>query len=400
MAVSAILITMTASAGGPGFSSNIASADSAESAANNPAGMSRLDKPSISARLIVARGIGEFEVDESQTTTGGGNPSTSNDPVFLPLAYYVRPLNKRWHAGISLTVPSGFGADYGGDWAGRYYSDHYSLVYIALTPALSYRVSDRLSLGVAMGFNYTLSETGVAIKTLNPNGTDGRLETRLDGIGASLTVSALWELNEQTRFGIVYSSQAKADLKGNLKFKNLGPVLEPLLEKLDLLRANIKVENILPQRVAGGVYHELDSGGYVSVDAFWADFSEFGTASVALNGTDLVVDEKGSFQDFWGVSVGYGFPTSEGRRYSVGAFYVTPPTDDDKRGLSLALDRIWGIGAGVTVQLKKGREFQANLNVVDYGKGPVDTGPSSVRGRVVGHTKDPYAFMVDLAYHF
>ncbi|MBK6585342.1 MAG: outer membrane protein transport protein [Gammaproteobacteria bacterium] len=94
-------------------------------------------------------------------------------------------LGERWRAGISLTIPTGFGADYGSDWAGRYYSDYYTLVYVALTPALSYRVNDKLSLGVATNINYTLSETEVPFNNPGADVADGRLKAELDGIGSS-----------------------------------------------------------------------------------------------------------------------------------------------------------------------------------------------------------------------
>lgn len=387
-------------AGGPALSGISAQADSAETAVSNPAGMSRLAEPSYTVRVAVGEGLGEFEVDDERTTAGGGNPESDFSPVVVPLFFYVRPLNERWHAGLSLTVPTGFGADYGSEWAGRYYSDYYTLVYVALTPALSYRVNDALSLGIAVNVNYTLSETKVNFNNLGASAADGRLETELDGVGASFSLSVLWEVDARTRYGLIYTSEAQADLEGDLKFRKLSPLLEQTLRQKGVLESDIEVENTLPQRVIGGVYHELESGAYLTADAMWMQFSEFGTSSVSLNGDTLEVDEGGSFQDFWGASLGWGFPACGRLRWSVGAFYVSAPTDDDERSLALALDRMWGVGGGVSIARPKGRSVDLNLNLVDYGKAPVDTGESAWRGRVVGETDNPYAVMLDGAYHF
>jgi long-chain fatty acid transport protein len=387
-------------AGGPAFTGIAAKADSAETSISNPAGMARLDAPTTTARLVLARGLGEFEVDESRTTTGGGNPDSDTAPVIMPLGFHVRPVNDRWHAGISLTVPTGFGSDYGGEWAGRYYSDYYSLVYVALTPAVSYRVNDQLSLGLGIGINYTLTETEVALNTLGEDSPDGRLETELDGIGTSVTLSLLWQMNDTTRFGFVYTSEAEAELEGELDFRNLGPVLGPILEEQGLVGADVEIENTLPQRVVAGMYHQLPSGAEITVDAMWMQFSEFGTTSVSLAGETLEIDESGAFEDFWGMAFGYTFPAHDGKRWSVGVFGVTAPVDDDERSLALALDRIWGIGGGLSFELGNGQLVDVNLNLIDHGEAPVDTGPDLARGRVVGETDQPYAVVADVAWHF
>ena len=386
-------------AGGPAFSGIAAPADSPETAVSNPAGMTRLDGAQFEVRTVVGNGIGNFEVDESQTTMSGGNPRDGFSPVVVPAGFYVRPLDDRWRVGLSLTVPSGFGADYGPHWAGRYYTDDYSLVYVALTPAVAYRVDDRLSLGVAVNVNYTSSTTQVAINTLAPGAPDGRLEAELSGVGASVTVSMLWEFDARNRFGLTYTSEAKANLEGDLNFHDVGPVLGPILQATNLNGANIKVENILPQHVIAGFYHEADSGWYATIDALWVDFSKFATGTVSLDGTDLQVDDGGGFQDFSGVTVGFGLPCA-GYVCSAGAFYVTSPVSNADRTLALALDRMWGVGVGISIPRANSRKLEVDFNVVNFGDAPVDTGPSLARGRVVGKTDDPYAIAIDASYRF
>jgi long-chain fatty acid transport protein len=397
VAAMGLLPATPAIAGMPALAGLAAKADTAETSITNPAGMSRLGGQATTLRAAIAKGMGEFKVDESRTSVAGGDPDDSGSPVLIPLAFHVRQLNERVHAGISLTVPTGFGTDYGDDWAGRYYTDNYSLVYVAVTPAVSYRLNEQWSFGTAVGINYTQSESEVAINSLG--GPDGKLKAELDGVGTNVTLSALWEMSERTRFGLVYTTEATADLEGDLKYRNPGPVLGGLLQQ-GRLPDDVEVENTLPQRVNAGVYHELASGSFVTFDVMWVDFSEFGTSSVSLDGTELDIDESGAFQDFWGFSLGYSFPASQGRRYSVGALYVTAPADDDERGLALPLDRIWGVGGGVQFTRNDGSILDINLNLINYGKGKVDTGPASVRGRVVGETEDPYLLMLDVAYHF
>jgi len=358
-----------------------------------------LDAPATSTRLLVARGFGEFEVDQRLTTTTGGNPDSDDSPTLVPLGYHARPLGERWHAGISITVPSGFGSDYGTTWAGRYHSAEYSLVYVALSPSVSYRINQQISVGLGVGINYTLSESTVAINTLGSGTPDGRLETELDGIGTNVTLAALWQIDADTRAGLIYTSEATADLEGDLEFSNLGPVLGPVLEAQGLLKNDIEIENTLPQRIVAGLYRDLDSGGYLTLDTMWVEFSKFGTSSLSVAGTSIAIDEGGAFEDFWAGFVGYGTPVRDGRRFMIGAFHIESPAKESKRGLALALDRMWGIGAGIEFHRAGGR-IDLDLNLVDHGEAPVDTGPALFRGRVVGRTDNPYAVVLDVAYHF
>jgi long-chain fatty acid transport protein len=388
-----------ACAGSPVFSGRIAEADSAETAADNPAGMSRLGESAATVQAMLARSFGKFEVDDRRTTVSGGDPDDDNAPVFVPFGYYVKQLNDRWHAGISLTVPTGFGADYGGDWAGRYYSDYYSLVYVMLAPAVSYRVDDHLSLGASLGINYVKSESKVAFNNLSQGASDGRIEADVDGYGFSLTLSALYEFDARTRVGLVYTSQSVSHLDGDLKFRGVGPVLQPVLQQRGLLKNDVEITNVLPQRVSAGIYHGLESGNYVTADALWMEFSKFGTTNVSLNGSDLRYDDAGTYNNIWGVSLGAGFPRGK-YTWKTGVFYLSPPVDDDKRTLALALDRMWGIGGGVSFVLDNTRRIDINLNLIDTGEAPVDTGSNPVRGRVVGKTENPYVMMIDASYHF
>ena len=383
-------------AASPAFSGLAAVADDAEGALTNPAGMTRLDRPTTSLGALLARSFGSFEIDEELTTVDGGDPDSSNTPIVIPSAYHVRPIGERWRIGISLTVPSGFGSENGADWAGRYYSDSYSLVYVALTPAVAYRVNEQWSIGVAVGINYTLSDSEVAINTLVPGRPDGRLETELDGIGVNTSASLLWEPSRRTRFGLVYTSASEADLDGTLRVRNAGP----LVDVLGIGRLDLEIRNTLPQRVLAGAYQQLDEQWSVTADVMWVDFSEFGTAEVALNGREFARDRPGIYDDVWIVSLGVGKHVDARLKLEAGALYVTQPVSDVDRTLSMRLDRVVGIGAGARYTLANGDGLDLSATLINYGEAPVDTGPNVWRGRIVGDNTNPYALLLGVAWHF
>ncbi len=59
-----------------------------------------------------------------------------------------------------------------------------------------------------------------------------------------------------------------------------------------------------------------------------------------------------------------------------------------------------GVGAGVSVERSNSHKVDVFLNVINCDEAPVDTGPSLIRGRVVGQNVDPYAIVLDMTYRF
>lgn len=384
-------------AGNPALTGIVAQADNAESAFAAPAGMSRLEGTRMTVQSMYANSFANFDVDESQTEIDGGNPNKGSDPIIIPSIYYVRQLNDKWHAGVSLTVPSGFGSDYGGTWSGRYETVDFSLVYVALTPAVSYRVNDKLSLGGAVGINYTSESSELKIHQPFKEG-DGKITSELDGVGINVTLSLLYEFTDQTRAGITWTSDSDADLEGNVRLRQLDPVFDQVATELGLKNINTEITNTLPQRALVGMYHEFDSGKYFTVDAMWMKFSDFSVSNIKLEGNNVHVSVPEIYDDLYAMTVGAGFPASERLTYKVGAMYLSPAVDDDDRTFSIRMDRVWGVGAGVAYDLDSGNSVDLNANIFNVGDASVDT-ESSLGRRVVGKNDDPWAVMFELTYH-
>jgi len=390
-------MALTAEASNPANTGLFASANSAETAYYNPAGMVRLKETSHTLQGTFIHSFIEFDVDKNSTSVDGGDPDKDNTPIVIPGFYYVKPLNDDWRFGFSMNIPSGFGSDYGNDWAGRYYTDNYSLVYVGLTSSLAYKVDEHWSVGASLNATYTYTESEVAINNPDANRGDGRLEYDGDDIAFTATLSMLYQWNDQTRLGISYTGETESEVEGDITLKHLGPVLEATLGELD--GSSLKVDNIMPQRLQAGLYHRLDSGRYMTADVIWLDFSEFGTGEISIEG-GRVIQPEGIYKDIWVVTLGMGFPIDAQTTGKVGALYASKAIDDDKRTMALRLDRIWGVGVGITRKLKDST-LDINVNLYNTGDASVDTGDDNPsRGRVVGESDKPYALAADIAWHW
>ena len=399
LAATGLSLSPALHAGSPALSGIVAEADNAESVFAAPAGMSRLEGTNITVQTMYVRSLSSFDIDEGKTAVDGGDPDNGSDPILIPSIYYVRQLDDRWHAGVSLTIPSGFGSDYGNTWAGRYNTVDFSLVYVALTPAISYRWNDQLSFGAGVGINYTSEDSEVKIRQPFQEG-DGKITSDLDGIGVSFTLSMLYEFTENTRAGIAWTSDSDADLDGNVRLRNLDPVFDEVAEDLGIKDINTEITNTLPQRVLAGVYHQFDSGNYATLDGMWMKFSDFSVSDIKLNGNNVDVSTPDIYNDLWAIAAGRGFP--RGRlTYKVGAMYLSQAVDDEDRTFSIRLDEMWGVGAGVSYRLENDNVVDLNASVLNTGEAPVDTANKDGDfERVVGESDDPWAVLMELTYHF
>jgi long-chain fatty acid transport protein len=390
----------SAFAGAPAFTRLFGAAEDAETALSTPAGMTRLEGTHLAAQGILVHSFAEFEIDENLTTMSGGNPDDS-DPAVIPGVYYVRPLGEDWRLGLSMNVPSGFGASNGSDWAGRYYSDNFSLVFIGANATVAYPVNDWLSLGAGAKLIYSASESVVRVPNPGPEDKDAKLEVEASGAAVGWMVSALIEFSEQTRVGLNWHGEVEPDNDVELKLKR--STLPPdFVDYVNKVGDDIEVKLRTPQHIDIGLLHEWDNGWSASVDAIWVEFSRFGLTEIGIKDQDVDVPD-GNFNDIWVFTAGLEFPLTERMKGRVGALYMEQPVDDEHRTLTFALDEVYGAGFGVVYRRSNGDLMDINLTLLNTGEAPIDTGEdtaTSDRGRVVGEKDSPYAMTLEFSYHW
>jgi Outer membrane protein transport protein (OMPP1/FadL/TodX) len=125
---------------GPAASGLIATADTAETAGNNPAGLTRLRNPEWVGEIVA---FASSSTDDISASTGGSRSVTSSASLAIPAVYYARPWNDRLTLGISLSVPAGIGSNPGDATIGRYLLEKWTLGYLSLAPAVDLSVEWR-----------------------------------------------------------------------------------------------------------------------------------------------------------------------------------------------------------------------------------------------------------------
>ena len=105
----------------PGLSGLAASADSAETAATNPAGITRFKQRALEGEIMWFSSESEWESEFSNS--GARSDSEDSGDTVVPRIFYIQPINDRISASFTI-LGAGFSDDFG-DWPGRYFIKSY-----------------------------------------------------------------------------------------------------------------------------------------------------------------------------------------------------------------------------------------------------------------------------------
>jgi len=362
----------------------------------NPAGITRFDSLNMRVDLL---GFFTDNTFEGQIGDSGATfRSVDDDATVLPSGNMVMPLRDNLWFGFTI-LGSGFSEDYGEDWAGRYFIQEYSLLYISAFPSLATKINDKLSVAGSLAITYTSFEQDRAFLNVDEPTQDGKLNIDTDGFTVGFGLSALYEVNEKTRFGLVYRSELDPELDGKAKFSNLTPKTEEILDTAGLLNAKIDVTSRSPQAITAGMYHEFADTSVLVFDLIWADFSEFKLSEIYVNGNQTV-EAEAIYDDIFGISIGYNRRLNDRWRVGIGAFYIDDMIEDDKRTLTLRLDALWSAGIGFEWQWKDNRVISGSLNYLKIGDAPLTSPSIPIVGSITGRYTERQTIWLQIGMSF
>ncbi len=334
-----VCFSFPALAAGPAFSGMAAKADTAETVYLNPAGMSRMSKPTWygNPQIMYTDSVTEFTVQGQS-----GRQSIEDDGfIFLPGLYYVHPLNDKWSFGIGPNAVSGLGTTYNDTWPGRFLIKEWSQVMIGIVPSVAYRVNDKLSVGFSLSLNYSLFTLEKAV--LDPGVGEGNFKLEADGIGVGGNLGLLYEVSPRTRLGIVYRSEVVAENEGTPEVTGLSAATKNALLNAGALNQDISMDTNMPQSVLVGVFHDYDNGWTMSADVLWVDFSSYEIDNITIGNTSINKDSNTNYQDIWAFSMGTTYALTHDWTLRGGALYLSSGLKDEDRTLLSRFDAMWAV---------------------------------------------------------
>ncbi len=369
---------------GNAYSGGAAIAEDPTTVFFNPAGMTRLSgtrasfavnyiKPSIQFKNQGSNLAGRFPIS-------GGDAGDGGDGVWVPNAYLTHAVSDRVTLGLGIDVPFGLVTDYSDEWVGRYHAVKSDLKTINVNPSIAVKLDHGLSVGAGVSALYTdvtltsMVDVGaLAMSRRFPGATPGAYDAKVkisgDDWSFGYSLGLLYELSEQTRFGMSYRKWFKPKPEGDAKFDYAANTPAPLaaLGYSDHTE-DASAEVSLPDSLSVSAYHALTPEWAVMADVTWTNWSRTKSIPIELETTssELHLDYK----DSWRYGLGLTYTPSGGPfTWRVGvASDEEPIRSSEKRGPRLpANDRIWlALGANYRVTDKVSVDFgYAHLFVDD-----------------------------------
>jgi len=215
---------------GRGFAGSISTPGDASVVGTNPGAMRHLDGRQFQADLSVISFSAEFSgrgdyLGGAGGPISGGNGGDAGKVAPVPAAYFHLPFgeNEKFHFGMSLQAPFGFGTKYDRDWMGRYNAVKTELEAIDLGFALSYDVNPHLSFGANVFVEHLTIELQSAVDFgsilravpgFSPGSHDGFSTIKGNNNAIGFTVGGLFSFTEDTHLGISYRSRVKHKITG------------------------------------------------------------------------------------------------------------------------------------------------------------------------------------------
>ena len=322
--------------------------------------------------------------------------------------HYVHRVSEDFRLGLSAGSYFGLGVDYDDDWAGRYYTTKAELLVFGINPGAGYRINRWLSVGAGFSVLYATLDQKAAINNSAVPGqaglADGKLELDADDVGYGFNLGVLLSPWSGTRFGLTYRSEVELEFEDTAKLKNIGPVLQGILNGSGLAGSEVDIDMTIPQAVMFSAYHQLTDRWAIMGNIGWQEWSAFGKQDLTLSSTTSTTFTKDlDYDDTWHFALGAQYRFAGRWLWSVGAAYDTSPMDDaDKNSPDLPLDRQIRIGTGMQYDWNEDVTVGVAYEYADLGEAEIDQEGGPLQGSLKGEY-DPNAihfFAINLIWKF
>ncbi|MEC6795918.1 outer membrane protein transport protein [Photobacterium sp. S4TG1] len=271
---------------GRAFSGDGVIADNASTMAKNAASMALFDAPALSLGVIAI----DTDVNVKNTTFLGQNVDDAaiGGTSYAPNIYYIQPINDKFSVGASLYSNFGtkteFKDGYGKDQAlGPISPDLFGgltdVKSVNLGLSAAYRINQHFSIGGGLDI---IHGSG---KLQRGNAQAANIDA--DGLALGYNLGAIYELNQNNRFGLSYRYSPTLKAEGDISYKG---------QNLN----NDKLILPLPDIAEFSGFNKLNDKFAVHYSIQWIRWSEFD--KLETSGGTLI--NQYNWQDAWHYSIG------------------------------------------------------------------------------------------------
>ncbi|WP_432467945.1 outer membrane protein transport protein [Agarivorans sp. Z349TD_8] len=364
------LVEHSASGLGRAFAGEAAIADNAAVLARNPAAMSMFDSIAVSGALSY---ISPDVYVKGNNGVASLDNALSNQDVapsaLVPAGYFIQPLNDKWAWGVGLFTNFGLSTEYPSDYAAGKIGGNTELVTMSFNPNVSYRINSQLSIGAGVNAVYGTAKLirnfGSSSSPFPATGTAASVEG--DGWGYGWNIGAMWEINQDHRFGVSYRSKVDLDFDGDY-FSEIpeGLSSNPYGTGGQVIPGELTLN--LPDIFEFSGYHRLNQAFAIHYSYLWTGWSTFQEirATNSEGTTMLQKDEK--FSNSYRLALGGTWYLNPQWQLRAGMAYDQSPSRTHKT-ISIPDNDRYNYGLGFTYSLSEYSSFDTGFTYIQGKEG-------------------------------
>ena len=291
--------------------------------ASNPALMTQLKQPTLSAALNYV----EPDVAVDGTKTGGTEVAQDEivPSVTIPSIFYVHPLNEKISLGIAAFTNFGLESQYDDDFTGSEFADTASITTININPSIAYQLNDQVSLG--FGLNYLIAEAEFSSSVA---GND-LLALEGDGTDYGWNAGISWQASSDTMIGLSYRSGFEIKLTG-----------DATSDVIAAYNGDGELVLDLPEMANLSISHQLNDLLQLSASIDYTNWSTFEKLEGEIEGAGTVHIKDENWTEAYRYSVGATYQLNPAVKIRTGLAYDESPVEAEYRTLSIPdSNRVW-----------------------------------------------------------
>jgi len=355
-------------------------ADNASTSFFNSAGMTRLE----GKELMVGGGLiyTDIKFDPApDTPVPGGDGGQKGSLAPLINVFYVHSLSDDLKFGVDLVSVSAAVLDYDDGWTGRRQCLSTEVFTMTLHPSLAYKLNDWLSVAGGVGLIY--GELELEVAGLLP---DRKITIDGDDLAYTFNLSAMFELSDQTRLGVVYWSEADLNFEGDVTHQPSG------------LNAGVDTALPLPQWVKAGIYHEINDRFALLGSVGWEDWSELENVNISFASTSAALPKN--WKDTYHFAGGMHYRLSEPWLLQFGIAYDTSPVDAEDRTADMPIDRQIRYNIGTQYEKSERLTIGCAFEYADLGDAEINNSAPLTGLKGSYKSNDLFAFIINFNWKF
>ncbi len=325
-------------------------ADGSSVMAHNAAAITRFDSYELS--LGAAYVDAEVKATGNTTDASFNNQLTNNDvvdDVVIPSFYLAGPITESWSWGLAVFTDFGLSTEYPADYLAGPIGGETTLETINFNPNIAYRINDQWSVGAGASIVYGKAKLvrtlGILADASNQqNGTnfarsDIARSLDGDGWGYGFNLGALWEINDNHRFGLSYRSKVDVEFDGDYTSDVPSAIIMPGETRSGDLTLN------LPSIVEFSGFHQLSNSFALHYSVMMVGWDVFEELKATVDGQEVLQKDE-NFDNSFKYAIGATYNLTSAFTLRAGVAYDETPNVNDPSISLPDTDRInYSVGA-------------------------------------------------------